>query len=237
MGLQVFLVHGDELVRRGVAQLLDDEPSLAVVGQTASVADALERVSASAADVAVLGTRLPDGDGIELCRVLCTKLPGLRCLMLTPNGDGSALFDAIMAGASAFLPQQTSGADLIEAIRTIGPGGSLLDARTATAFCARIREERQHTDPLAALSEQERAVFELIGEGLTNRQIGEQMSRAEKTVKNYVSHVLAKLGLQRRTQAALLAAHLHSSDRVEEATNAHPSVRGRRPRDRPARCR
>ncbi|RLK58102.1 LuxR family two component transcriptional regulator [Actinokineospora cianjurensis] len=205
--MRVFLVDDHEIVRRGVADLLD-EPGIEVVGEAASVAEALVRVPAVKPDVAVLDVRLPDGTGVELCRDLRSTLPDLRCLMLTSFADDEALFDAIMAGASGFVLKQVLGTDLVAAVRTVADGGSLLDPRTTAALLDRIRRERTETDPLAQLTDQERAVFDLIGEGLTNREIGERMFLAEKTVKNYVSHLLAKLKMQRRTQAAVLAAEL-----------------------------
>ncbi|GAA3030283.1 response regulator [Actinokineospora globicatena] len=205
--MRVFLVDDHEIVRRGVADLLD-EPGIEVVGEAASVAEALVRVPAANPDVAVLDVRLPDGTGVELCRDLRSALPDLRCLMLTSFADDEALFDAIMAGASGFVLKQVLGTDLVAAVRTVADGGSLLDPRTTAALLDRIRRERTETDPLAHLTDQERTVFDLIGEGLTNREIGERMFLAEKTVKNYVSHLLAKLKMQRRTQAAVLAAEL-----------------------------
>ncbi|WP_285470019.1 response regulator [Actinokineospora globicatena] len=207
MDMRVFLVDDHEIVRRGVADLLD-EPGIEVVGEAASVAEALVRVPAANPDVAVLDVRLPDGTGVELCRDLRSALPDLRCLMLTSFADDEALFDAIMAGASGFVLKQVLGTDLVAAVRTVADGGSLLDPRTTAALLDRIRRERTETDPLAHLTDQERTVFDLIGEGLTNREIGERMFLAEKTVKNYVSHLLAKLKMQRRTQAAVLAAEL-----------------------------
>jgi two-component system response regulator DevR len=210
MTIRIFLVDDHEIVRRGIADLFEDEPDLEVVGHAASVAEALTRVPGSDADVAVLDVRLPDGNGVELCRELRSRLPELRCLMLTSYADDEALFDAILAGASGFVLKQVLGSDLMAAVRTVGSGGSLLDPRTTTALLDRIRRERAQEDPLAGLTEQERTVFELIGEGLTNRQIGERMFLAEKTVKNYVSHLLAKLQIQRRTQAAVMAAELRN---------------------------
>ena len=208
MVTKVFLVDDHEIVRRGIADLLSDEPDLVIVGEAASVTEALTRVPAANPDVAVLDIRLPDGNGIELCRELRSRLPALRCLMLTSFTDDEALFDAIMAGASGFVLKQILGNDLVHAVRTVASGQSLLDARTTSALLNRIRRERGQGDPVRTLSDQERAVLELIGDGLTNREIAERMSLAEKTVKNYVSHLLAKLGMQRRTQAAVLATQL-----------------------------
>ncbi|RVW06766.1 response regulator transcription factor [Rhodococcus spongiicola] len=209
---RVFLVDDHEIVRRGLVDLLGSAPDLTVVGEAASVGEALARIPSSGADVAVLDVRLPDGNGVELCRELRAVLPDLRCLMLTSYADDEALFDAVMAGASGFVLKQILGTDLISAVRTVGAGGSLLDSRATAALMQRIRSERT-TDPLAELSDQERAVFDLIGEGLTNREIAERLFLAEKTIKNYVSRLLAKLGMQRRTQAAVLATELRNNRR------------------------
>ncbi|MEU6641555.1 response regulator transcription factor [Saccharomonospora sp. NPDC046836] len=211
MPIRVFLVDDHEIVRRGLVDLLDDEPDMQVVGEAASVSEALTRIPAATPDIAVLDVRLPDGNGVELCRELLSRASGLRCLMLTSYADDEALFNAIMAGASGFVLKQVLGSDLISAVRTVGSGGSLLDSRTTAALMSRIRRERAEADPVAALSEQERAVFDLIGEGLTNREIAERLFLAEKTVKNYVSRLLGKLGMQRRTQAAVLATELRRS--------------------------
>jgi two-component system response regulator DevR len=210
---RVFLVDDHEIVRRGIADLMEPEPDLDVVGEAGSVGEALARVPSVAPDVVVLDVRLPDGDGVELCRELKSRHPELNCLMLTSFGDDEALFKAIMAGASGFVLKQVLGADLLSAVRTAAAGESLLDAKTTTALLNRIRREQEETsDPLRELSEKERNVFELIGEGLTNRQIGERMYLAEKTVKNYVSHLLAKLGMERRTQVAVMATELRNKD-------------------------
>ena len=210
--IRIFLVDDHEIVRRGLADLIEDEADLEVVGEASSVAEALARVPKSGADVAVLDVRMPDGNGVELCRELRSQLPDLNCLMLTSYADDEALFDAIMAGASGFVLKQVLGNDLVNAVRTVGMGGSLLDPRTTAALLSRIRRKREENDPLSSLSDQERVVLDLVGEGLTNRQISERMFLAEKTVKNYVSHLLAKLGMQRRTQAAVLAAELRSRE-------------------------
>ncbi|MFC9550511.1 response regulator [Rhodococcus sp. NPDC056960] len=209
MTTRVFLVDDHEIVRRGLVDLLGSVPDLEVVGEAASVGEAMARIPGSGADVAVLDVRLPDGNGVELCRDLRAALPDLRCLMLTSYSDDEALFDAIMAGASGFVLKQILGTDLVAAVRTVGEGGSLLDSRATSALMNRIRTARRD-DPLAELSEQERAVFDLIGEGLTNREIAERLFLAEKTIKNYVSRLLSKLGMQRRTQAAVLATELRN---------------------------
>jgi len=200
----IFLLDDHEIVRRGVRELLEAEPDFEVVGEASTAAEALARVPAVRPDVAVLDVRLPDGNGVEVCRELRAAMPELACLMLTSFADDEALFDAIMAGAAGYVLKQIRGADLVGAVRTVAAGGSLLDPKAAAAVMERLRAPK-HADPLAGLSEQERRILELIGEGLTNREIGERMFLAEKTVKNYVSNVLAKLGLQRRTQVAVLA--------------------------------
>jgi two-component system, NarL family, response regulator DevR len=210
--VRVFLVDDHEVVRVGVRELLGNGADLEVVGEAATVAEALARVPGSGATVAVLDVRLPDGNGIELCRELRSRMPELKCLMLTSFTDDEALFDAIMAGASGFVLKRILGGDLLTAVRTVADGGSLLDARSTSALLDRIRRERQHGDPMRMLTEQERVVLDCIGEGMTNRQIAERMFLAEKTVKNYVSHLLAKLGLERRTRAAVLASRLRKSN-------------------------
>jgi len=211
VAVRVLLVDDHEIVRRGIAELIGTTDDLEVVGEASGVAEAKARAQQVNADVAVLDVRMPDGNGIELCRDLKSELPDLNCLMLTSYADDEALFDAIMAGASGFVLKQVLGLDLLNAIRTVGSGGSLLDPKTTAALMNRIRREREDQNPLNQLTEQERAVFDLIGEGLTNRQIGERLFLAEKTIKNYVSHLLGKLGMQRRTQAAVLAAELRKS--------------------------
>ena len=210
--VRVFLVDDHEVVRRGVSELLDAEPDITVVGEAGSVREALARLPATNPDVAVLDVRLPDGDGVTLCRELRQQRPELICLMLTSFGDDEALLNAVIAGAAGYVLKDVRGNDLVQAVRTVAAGGSLLDPRAASLVLERLRAPAA-TDPLADLSEQERRLFALIGEGLSNREIAERMSLAEKTVKNYVSNVLGKLGMQRRTQAAVLAAELrHEHD-------------------------
>ncbi|AUN38676.1 response regulator transcription factor [Tsukamurella tyrosinosolvens] len=205
--ITVFLVDDHEVVRRGVADLLDDEDDLTVVGQAGTAAEALVRIPAQRPDIAVLDVRLPDGNGVELCRDLRSVLPQLNCLMLTSFTDEQAMLDAIMAGAGGYAIKDIRGMELLDAVRTVGRGGSLLDTRAAAAVMKRLREPTP-TSPLDALTEQEKTLLNLIGEGLTNRQIAQQMCLAEKTIKNYVSKLLAKLDLERRTQAAALATRL-----------------------------
>ena len=205
--VRVFLVDDHEVVRRGVAEVLEDEPGITVAGEAGSVAEALARVPAVRPDVVVIDMRLPDGDGADLCRDLRERIPGLRCLVLTSFSEQEALDAAVRAGASGFLLKQVRGPALVTAVRTIAEGGTLFDEVAPSAS----RPPGTGTaggDRLATLTEQERTVLRLIGEGLTNRQIGARMGLAEKTVKNYTSHLLAKLGLERRTQAAILATEL-----------------------------
>jgi len=208
--IRVFLMDDHEIVRRGVRDLLETEPDITVVGEAGTAASALARIPALSPDVAVLDVRLPDGDGVSVCRDIRSAMPQVACLMLTSFSGDDALFDAIMAGAAGYVMKQIRGSDLIGAIRTVAAGGSLLDAGAASKVMARMRDQAARADPLAGLSPQERKILELIGEGLTNRQIGERMFLAEKTVKNYVSGLFAKLGMERRTQAAAYAAKVFS---------------------------
>ena len=205
--VRVFLVDDHEVVRRGVAEVLEDDPGITVAGEAGSVADALARVPAVRPDVVVVDMRLPDGNGAELCRALRARVPDLRCLVLTSYSEEAALQAAREAGAMGFLLKQVRGPALVSAVRTIASGGTLFDdVRPSPSRTARAGSEGR--DRLSLLTDQERTVLRLIGEGLTNRQIGERMGLAEKTVKNYTSHLLAKLGLERRTQAAILATEL-----------------------------
>jgi DNA-binding NarL/FixJ family response regulator len=208
--IRVFLMDDHEIVRRGVRDLLETEPDITVVGEAGTAASALARIPALAPDVAVLDVRLPDGDGVSVCRDIRSAMPQVACLMLTSFSGDDALFDAIMAGAAGYVMKQIRGSDLIGAIRTVAAGGSLLDPGAASKVMARMRDQAARADPLAGLSPQERTILELIGEGLTNRQIGERMFLAEKTVKNYVSGLFVKLGMERRTQAAAYAAKVFS---------------------------
>lgn len=209
--IRVFLLDDHEIVRRGVRELLEAEADIEVVGEAGTAGEALARVTGCRPDVAVLDVRLPDGDGVSVCRELRSANPALACLMLTSFADDEALFDAILAGAAGYVLKQIRGADLVGAVRTVAAGGSLLDPRATAAVMHRLRAPKA-TDPLAALTDQERRILELIGEGLTNREIGQRMFLAEKTVKNYVSNLLAKLGLQRRTQVAVLATEVRRAD-------------------------
>lgn len=206
--IRVFLLDDHEVVRRGIADLISLEKGMNVVGEAGSKAEALTRIPAARPDVAVLDVRLPDGTGVEVCREIRSALPDLKCLMLTSYADDEALFDAIMAGASGYVLKEIRGNDLVDAVRQVAAGKSLLDPAATQRVLDRLREGERHDDRLEGLSDQEQRILELIGDGLTNRQIGEAMHLAEKTVKNYVSSLLAKLGMQRRTQAAALAARM-----------------------------
>ncbi|WP_405166687.1 response regulator transcription factor [Nocardia sp. NBC_01499] len=207
----VFLVDDHHIVRRGVADLIDAETDLEVIGEAGNVSQAMARIPALRPDVVVLDVRLPDGNGIELCRDLLNQHPELRCLILTSFTDEQAMLDAILAGASGYVVKDIGTLELVDAIREVGAGRSLLDNRAAAALMAKLRDEASaKTGPLASLTDQERTLLDLLGEGLTNRQIAGRMFLAEKTVKNYVSRLLAKLGVERRTQAAVIASKLHT---------------------------
>lgn len=210
--VSVFLVDDHEVVRRGLIDLLGADPDLDVVGEAGSVAEAMARIPAAKPDVAVLDVRLPDGNGIELCRDLLSRLPELRCLILTSYTSDEAMLDAILAGASGYVVKDIKGMELARAVKDVGAGRSLLDNRAAAALMAKLRgAATEEQDPLSGLTDQERTLLSLLSEGLTNKQIADRMFLAEKTVKNYVSRLLAKLGMQRRTQAAVFAAELKRS--------------------------
>lgn len=211
--VSVFLVDDHEVVRRGLVDLLASDPELEVVGEAGSVGEAMVKIPAVGPDVAVLDVRLPDGNGIELCRDLLSDLPELRCLMLTSYTSDEAMLDAILAGASGYVVKDIKGMELAQAIKDVGAGKSLLDNRAATALMAKLRGAAQHKDPLSGLTDQERTLLGLLSEGLTNKQIAARMFLAEKTVKNYVSRLLAKLGMERRTQAAVFASKLDQQRR------------------------
>ena len=199
VAIRVLLVDDHEVVRRGVRDLLDNERDIDVVAEAGTVAEALTVAAARKPDVAVVDIRLPDGDGVALCRKLRAQPDGPRCLVLTAFDDERVILDAIDAGVSGYLLKQVRGQDLVTAVREVAAGHSLLDPVTTARVLDRMRHNE--TDELANLTERERKVLELLGEGLTNRQIAERLFLAEKTVKNYVTSVLAKLGMQRRTQA------------------------------------
>lgn len=204
----MFLVEDHEPVRRSLTAVLDADPALRVVGAAGSVADARIGIPRARPDVSLLDVRLPDGNGIELCRDLLSAMPDLRCLMLTSFTSDEAMLDAILAGASGYVVKDIKGMELAQAIKDVGAGRSLLDNRAAAALMAKLRGAAERADPLSGLTEQERVLLGLLGEGLTNKQIAARMFLAEKTVKNYVSRLLAKLGMERRTQAAVFASKL-----------------------------
>lgn len=210
--IRVFLLDDHEIVRRGLADLIALEQDMEVVGEAGTKAEALARIPATRPDVAVLDVRLPDGTGVEVCREIRSELDTVACLMLTSYSDDEALFDAIMAGASGYVLKEIRGNDLIDAIRQVAAGKSLLDPVATARVLERLRAGQHHDTRLDALSEQERKILDLIGQGLTNRQIGDALHLAEKTVKNYVSSILAKLGMERRTQAAAYIARVDAEN-------------------------
>jgi two-component system, NarL family, response regulator DevR len=203
---RVFLLDDHEVVRRGVRELLEAEDDMEVVGEAGTAEEALGRIPATRPDVAVLDVRLPDGDGVEVCREIRSRHPEIACVMLTSFSDDEAVYAAIMAGAAGYLLKQVRGTDLVDGVRRVGRGESLLDPAVTTRVLERIRHQPE--DELAGLTGQERKILALIAEGLTNRQIGERLFLAEKTVKNYVSNLLSKMGMSRRTEAAAYAARL-----------------------------
>ncbi|MER5355963.1 response regulator transcription factor [Kitasatospora sp. NPDC002551] len=230
--VRVFLLDDHEVVRRGVHDLLDGEPDLEVVGEAGTAEQALVRIPALRPDVAVLDVRLGDGDGVAVCRELRSRMPDLACLMLTSFDDEEALLDAVMAGAAGYVLKQISGTDLVAAVRTVASGRSMLDPGAATRLLNRLRSEAEPAQPSGGgpeLTAREQEVLALIGEGLTNRQIGERLFLAEKTVKNHVSRLLAKLGVERRVQAALIATELRQSAAADRSAH-HPRVLGHGPR-------
>ena len=214
MTTRVFLLDDHEIVRRGLRDLLEAEEDLEVVGEAATAEEALGRIPPTRPEVAVLDVRLPDGDGIEVCREIRSRHPEVRCLMLTSFADDEALFAAIMAGASGYVLKQVRGTDLVDAVRRVARGESLLDPSLTGKVLERLRAKPEE-DELAGLSDQERRILDLIAEGHTNRQIAETIFLAEKTVKNYVSNLLAKLGMSRRSEAAAYAARLSERRRQE----------------------
>jgi len=209
----VFLLDDHAIVRRGIAQLLESEDDITVVGEAATASQALARIPALRPDIAVLDVRLPDGDGVTVCRDIRSAVsPPPACLMLTSYSDDEALFGAIMAGAAGYLLKQVTGVDLVGAVRTVAAGGSLLDPKATAIVLERLRKGDEPADPrYASLSPQEKRILSLIADGLTNRQIGAELYLAEKTVKNYVSSLLHKLGFTRRTEAAVYAAGLRKN--------------------------
>ena len=204
----VFLLDDHEMVRRGIADLLEEEPGITVVGEAATAAEAVRRIPAAQPQVALLDARLPDGSGIDVCRDLRASAPAVRCIILTSYDDDDAVFAAVMAGAAGYLLKEIRGTSLVDAIRQVAAGKSLLDPAVTERLLARLREGEPSDPRLASLTDREREVLDLIADGLTNREIGTTLFLSEKTVKNYVSGLFAKLGMQRRTQAAVYGADL-----------------------------
>ena len=204
--IRVFLLDDHEIVRRGIRELLEGEPDIVVVGESGLADEATRRIPALRPDVAILDARLPDGSGIDVCREIRSRDPGIKALILTSYDDDDALFAAIMAGAAGYTLKQVRGTDLVETVRRVAAGQSTLDPSVTAAVLDRVRNGPPVDKELERLTAQEQRILDLIGEGMTNRQIGEHMFLAEKTVKNYVSSMLAKLGLASRTQAAIFAA-------------------------------
>lgn len=208
MTISVFLLDDHEIVRRGLRELLEREDDIEVVSEAGTAEEALARIPATSPQVAVLDVRLPDGNGVEVCREIRDHHPEVQCLMLTSYSDDEALFDAIMAGAAGYVLKQIRGDELVEAVRKVARGESLLDPKVTAQVLDRVRNPEPEDERLRTLTEQERRILDLLAEGLTNREIAERMFLAEKTVKNYVSNLLTKMGMQRRTEAAVYAARL-----------------------------
>jgi two-component system response regulator DevR len=207
--IRVFLLDDHEVVRRGVREMLESGgDDLVVAGEAGTADEALRRIPAVRPDVAVLDVRLPDGNGVEVCREIRSRHPEVQCLMLTSFADDEALFDSIMAGASGYVLKQVRGSDLVDSVRRVAAGQSLLDPRVTARVLERVRRGPDEDEGGAHLTDQERRLLDLLAEGLTNRQIGERMFLAEKTVKNYVSNLLTKLGMHRRTEAAVYGARM-----------------------------
>jgi two-component system response regulator DevR len=215
MTVRIFLLDDHEIVRRGVRELLEANDDLEVVGEAGTAEEAMARIPAVKPDVAVVDMRLPDGNGVEVCREVRSRDASIQCLILTSFADDEALFDSIMAGAAGYLLKQIKGTDLVDAIRRVASGQSLLDPSVTARVLERLRKGPEEDERLARLTEQERKILDLIAEGMTNRQIGERLFLAEKTVKNYVSNLLSKLGMERRTEAAVFAARLPAKRRTD----------------------
>jgi DNA-binding NarL/FixJ family response regulator len=217
--ITVFLVDDHEVVRHGVRALVESDPNMRVVGEAGSVEQAIALIPDAAPMVALLDVRLGDGSGVELCREIRSEHPEIACLMLTSYSDDDALFEAIMAGASGYVLKQIRGSELLSAIRRVSAGEQLLDPTLTGRVMRQLRERNESEAMLDRLTEQERRVLTLISEGLTNRQIGQSLHLAEKTVKNYVSNLLSKLHMERRTEAAVFAARLHDRQAKADIAN------------------
>ncbi len=208
MGIRVFVLDDHELVRTGLRTLLEDEDDMEVIGEAGTVADGVRLIRQLEPDVAILDVRLPDGSGIEVCREIQSSTPFVRCLMLTSHSDDDALFSSIMAGASGYVLKEVGSGDLLGDIRRVSKGASLLDPALTQELLDRLRRDQEAESRLTVLTPQERRVLELIAQGQSNRQIAQELFLAEATVKNYVSSLLSKLGMRRRTEAAVYAAVL-----------------------------
>ena len=220
MTIRVFLLDDHEIVRTGLRSLLESTDDLEVVGEAGTVAEALSRIPALRPDVAILDVRLPDGSGVEVCREIRAQMPTTACIMLTSYADDEALFASIMAGSSGYVLKQVGGNSLVDDVRRVAGGESLLDPALTDRVLRRLREGPEEEPLLASLTRQERRILDLIAEGKTNRQIAEDMFLAEKTVKNYVSNLLTKLGMERRTQAASYATRIHERTERDRHTDA-----------------
>jgi DNA-binding NarL/FixJ family response regulator len=223
MPTRVFLLDDHEIVRRGVRDLLEAEDDLEVVGEASTGAQALDRIPVARPDVALLDVQLEFETGIEVAREIRSRHPEVTCLMLTSFADDEAMFDSIMAGAAGYVLKQVRGNELVDGIRRVAAGQSLLDPAMTTRVLDRLRDGQQQDERIASLTAQERRILDLLAEGLTNRQIGERLHLAEKTVKNYVSNVLMKLGMERRTEAAVYAAR--QADRLARSSASGPRLR------------
>ncbi len=208
MTIKVFLLDDHEIVRRGVRELLETVDDFEVVGEAGTAEEGLARIPPTKPNVAIIDMRLPDGNGVEVCREVRSREPEVQCLILTSFADDEALFDSIMAGASGYLLKQIKGTDLVDAVRRVAGGQSLLDPEVTARVLERLRKGNEEDERVARLTDQERKILDLIAEGMTNRQIAERLFLAEKTVKNYVSNLLSKLGMERRTEAAVFAARM-----------------------------
>jgi two-component system response regulator DevR len=220
MTIRVFLLDDHEIVRTGLRSLLESTDDLEVVGEAGTVAEAMSRIPALQPDVAILDVRLPDGSGVEVCRDVRSKLPTTACIMLTSYADDEALFTSIMAGSSGYVLKQVGGNSLVDDVRRVAAGESLLDPALTDRVLRRLREGPEEEPLLASLTNQERRILDQIAEGKTNRQIAEDMYLAEKTVKNYVSNLLTKLGMERRTQAASYATRIQERTERDRRTDA-----------------
>jgi DNA-binding NarL/FixJ family response regulator len=220
MTIRVFLLDDHEIVRTGLRALLESTDDLEVVGEAGTATEAMSRIPALQPDVAILDVRLPDGSGVEVCRDIRARLPGTACIMLTSYADDEALFASIMAGSSGYVLKQVGGNSLVDDVRRVAAGESLLDPALTDRVLRRLREGPEEEPLLASLTNQERRILDLIAEGKTNRQIAQDMFLAEKTVKNYVSNLLTKLNMERRTQAASYATRIQERTEHDRRTDA-----------------